>query len=69
MWVRLLVLALVVAGVVWVVLWFNGLALWARVLVVAAGIALMALWWGWTRRHEIAAEMDRRAREQRRRPQ
>jgi len=68
LWVRLLVLAVVVAAVVWVVLWFNALAVWAKVLVVVGGVMVMVLWWGWSRRREIAAEMDRRAREQRRRP-
>ncbi len=68
LWVRLLVFALIIAAVVWVVLWFHGLSTWAKVGVVAAGVALLVLWWSWTRRHQIAAEMDRRAREQRRRP-
>ena len=68
MWVRVLVLGLLVAAVIVAVLWFDTLAVWADALVVAAGLVVMAAWWDIGRRHQIAAEMDRRAREQRRRP-
>jgi len=68
MWVRLLVLGLLVAAVIWAVLWFDALAVWAKALVVAGGLVVMAAWWDIGRRHQVAAEMDRRAREHRRRP-
>lgn len=67
-WLRLLIGGSVVAGVVLAVLWFDALATWVKVTSVAGALALVALWWVWTRRHEIAAEMARRDSEQRRRP-
>jgi hypothetical protein len=60
-WVRLVVGGAVVVGVVSAVLWFNALASWIKVLSVVGAVLLVAAWWLWTRRHEIAQEMDRRA--------
>jgi hypothetical protein len=59
-WVRLVVGGAFVAGVVFVVLWFNALAPWIKVLSVVGVVLLVAAWWLWTRRHEIRAEMQRR---------
>jgi uncharacterized membrane protein YeaQ/YmgE (transglycosylase-associated protein family) len=64
-WVRLVVGGAVVAGVVFAVLWFNALATWVKTLSIVGAVVLVALWWLWTRRHEIRAEMERReARDQ-----
>ena len=60
-WVRLVVGVALVAGVVFAVLWFNGLATWVKTLSIVGAVALVALWWLWTRRHDIREEMDRRA--------
>ena len=60
-WVRLVVGGALVAGVVFVVLWFNTLATWVKTLSIVGAVLLVALWWLWTRRHEIRDEMDRRA--------
>lgn len=59
-WVRLVVGGALLAAVVFAVLWFNGLATWIKVLSIVGAVLLVALWWLWTRRHEIAAEMERR---------
>lgn len=61
-WARLLVGGLLVAGVVFAALWFNALATWIKVLSIVGVVALVAAWWLWTRREDIAAEMDRRER-------
>ena len=60
-WVRLVVGGALVAGVVFAVLWFNALATWVKALSIVGAVLLVALWWLWTRRHEIRDEMDRRA--------
>jgi len=62
-WVRLVVGGAFVAGVVFVVLWFNALATWVKVLSIVGVVLLVASWWLWTRRHEIRAEMERRGLE------
>ncbi len=59
-WVRLVVGGAFVAGVIFVVLWFNALATWVKVLSIVGVVLLVASWWLWTRRHEIRAEMERR---------
>jgi hypothetical protein len=59
-WVRLVLGSAVVAGVVFAVLWFNALATWIKILSIVGAVLLVALWWLWTRRHEIRAEMERR---------
>jgi O-antigen/teichoic acid export membrane protein len=58
--VRLVVGGAFVAAVVFAVLWFNALATWIKVLSIVGVVVLVALWWLWTRRHEIRAEMERR---------
>jgi len=60
-WVRLVVGGALVAGVVFAVLWFNALATWIKVSSITGVVLLVAAWWLWTRRHDISAEMDRRA--------
>jgi hypothetical protein len=59
-WVRLVVGGALVAGVVLAVLWFDALATWIKTLSIIGAVLLVALWWLWTRRHEIRAEMERR---------
>jgi hypothetical protein len=66
-WLRLAVLGLVAGAVGWALVSSKVPALWPKVLVVAGGLALMAGWWQGHRRHEVAVQMDRRARELRRR--
>jgi len=63
--VRLVVGGTVVAAVVFAVLWFNALATWLKVTSITGALLLVALWWLWTRRGEIAAEMQRRESGQR----
>jgi hypothetical protein len=60
-WVRILVGGVLVAAVVFAVLWFNALATWIKALSITGAVLLVAAWWLWTRRHDIADEMDRRA--------
>ena len=67
LWVRITVLGLVAAGVGWALVSSKVPVLWPKILVVAGGLALMVAWWQGHRRHVLAVEMDRRAREQRRR--
>jgi hypothetical protein len=64
-WVRLLVGGLAVAAVVFAVLWFDALPGWVKAASIAAAALAVALWWLWTRRAEIAAEMRRRETDQR----
>jgi len=63
-WVRLLVGGAAVAAVVAAALWFNALPTWVKAASIAAAAASVALWWLWTRRAEITAEMGRRDAEQ-----
>ena len=49
-----------VVAVVNAVLWFNALATWIKTLSIVGAVLLVALWWLWTRRHDIRAEMERR---------
>ncbi len=67
LWVRITVLGLAAAAVGWALVSSEVPLLWPKVLVVAGGLALMAAWWQGHRRHELAVETDRRAREMRRR--
>jgi hypothetical protein len=68
LWVRVVVLVLVAASVAWALVLLKTPALWPKALVVAAGLVLMTGWWQGHRRHGITVEMDRRARDRRRRP-
>ena len=60
-WVRLAIGGALVAGVVFAALWFNALATWIKVLSISGVVVLVSAWWLWSRRDDIAAEMDRRA--------
>jgi hypothetical protein len=64
-WVRLVVGGLAVAAVVVAVLWFDALPAWVKATSIATAALAVALWWLWTRRAEIAAEMRRRDADQR----
>jgi hypothetical protein len=67
MWIRVVVLALVAAGVLWALHWQKATAAWPKVLIVGVALAFMTVWWQGHRRHELAVQTDRRARELRRR--